>query len=144
MKIRAFVAEIFAKQYWCFLIINFQCIFYISANMQLRNLQSWIITEWLWNFFETRSQNGPISMKWKHQSQLIFCISRLSHKHITFNTLRWTPCNFVILEKYLSRILVGLETFSVQKKNAWVMKILRSHGLGPFNATPRPSKKKNF
>ena len=27
MKIQAFVAEIFAKQYCCFLIIDFQCIF---------------------------------------------------------------------------------------------------------------------
>ena len=30
-KIRAFVAEIFAKQYLCFLIIDFQCIFHIMA-----------------------------------------------------------------------------------------------------------------
>ena len=75
-----------------FLIIDFQCNFDISAIMHLRSLQRWIITEWLWNFFKTRSQNGPISVKWKHQSQLIFCISRLSHKHITFGTLKLTPC----------------------------------------------------
>ena len=99
MKIWAFVAEIFAKQYWCFLIIDFQCIFDISAIMHLRSLQRWIIIEWLWNFFETRSQNGPISVKWKHQSQLIFWILRLSHKHITFDTLRWTPCRQFLLEK---------------------------------------------
>ena len=43
------------------------------------------ITKWLWNFFLTWSQNGPISVKWKHQSQLI------SHKHITFNTLFCKP-----------------------------------------------------
>ena len=91
MKVRAFVAEIFAKQYWCFLIIDFQCIFDISAIMHLRSLQRWKITEWLWNFFETRSQNGPISVKWKHQSQLIFCILRLSHKHITFDILKKHP-----------------------------------------------------
>ena len=29
MKIQAFVAEIFAKQYWYFLIVDFQCIFHI-------------------------------------------------------------------------------------------------------------------
>ena len=89
----AFVAEIFAKQYWCFLIIDFQCIFDISALMHLQSLQRWIITGCLWIFFfETRSQNGPISVQWKHQSVLVFCIFRLSHKHITFDTLRWTPC----------------------------------------------------
>ena len=91
MKIQAFVAEIFAKQYWCFLIIDFQCIFDISAIMHLWSLQRWIITECLWNFFETRSQNGPISVKWKHQSQLIFCILRFSHTHITFDTLKKHP-----------------------------------------------------
>ena len=95
MKIWAFVAEIFAKQYWCFLIIDFQCIFDISAIMHLRSLQRWMITEWLWNFFETKSQNGPISVKWKHQSQLIFCILRLSHKHITFDTLKKHPVRSV-------------------------------------------------
>ena len=94
MKIWAFVAEIFAKQYWCFLIIDFQCIFDISAIMHLRSLQRWIITEWLWNFFETRSQNGPISVKWKHQSQLIFCILRLSYKHIDFDSSQGTPCRY--------------------------------------------------
>ena len=93
MKIWAFVAEIFAKQYWCFLIIDFQCNFDISAIMHLRSLQRWIITEWLCNFFETRSQNGPISVKWKHQSQLIFCILRLSHRHITFDSSNGTPCS---------------------------------------------------
>ena len=92
MKIWAFVAEIFAKQYWCFLIIDFQCIFDISAIMHLRSLQRMIITEWLWNFFETRSQNLPISVKWKHQSQLIFCIIRLSQKHIDFDSSQGTPC----------------------------------------------------
>ena len=50
-----------------------------------------MITEWLWKFFETRSQNGPISAKWKHQSELIFCILRLFHKHITFDTLKNLP-----------------------------------------------------
>ena len=118
MKIRAFVAEIFAKQYWCFLIINFQCIFYISANMQLRNLQSWIITEWLWNFFETRSQNGPISVNWKHQSQLIFCILRLSHPHITFDILKKHPVDCVLIAallKNLSSISMGVkQTSSVE------------------------------
>ena len=89
------------KQYRCFLILDFQCIFDISAIMQLQSFQRWIITECLWNFFETRSQNGPISVKWKHQSQLIFCILRLSHKHIDFNSSRGTPCtipkiNFVL------------------------------------------------
>ena len=52
----------------------------------------WMIVE----FFETRSQNGPISVKWKHQSQLIFCILRFSHKHSTFDTLKKHPvvwCN---------------------------------------------------
>ena len=93
MKIRAFVAEIFAKQYWCFLIIDFQCIFYISAIMHLWSLKKWIITEWLWNFFESWSQNGPISVKWKHQSHFIFCILRLSHKQITFDSSRGTPCS---------------------------------------------------
>ena len=91
MKIRASVAEIFAKQYWCFLIIDFQCIFDILAIMHLRSLQRWMITEWLWNFFKTRSQNGPISVKWKHQYQLIFWILRLSHKHITFDILKKHP-----------------------------------------------------
>ena len=40
------------------LILNFQCILHIFTNMSLQNLQRWIITEWLWNFFKTRSQNG--------------------------------------------------------------------------------------
>ena len=75
-----------------FLILNFQCILHIFTNMSLQNLQRWKITEWLWNFFETRSQNGPISVQLKHQSEFIFCVLRLSHKHITFDTLRWTPC----------------------------------------------------
>ena len=83
--------EIFAKQYWLLKIINFQCILHIWTYINLQNHQRWIITEWLWNFFETRSQNGPISVKWKHQSQLIFCILRLSHKHITFDTLKKHP-----------------------------------------------------
>ena len=42
----AFVEEIFAKQYWCFLIVDFQCIvFHISPIMHLQSLQIWIITE---------------------------------------------------------------------------------------------------
>ena len=53
MKIWAFVAEIFAKQYWCFLIIDFRCIFDISAIMHLKSHQRWVISEWLWNFFKT-------------------------------------------------------------------------------------------
>ena len=86
------VAEIFANQYWCFLIIDFQCIFDISAIMHLQSHQRWIISEWLWNFFKTRSQNSPISVKWQYQSQLIFCILKLSYKHITFERSRGTPC----------------------------------------------------
>ena len=40
MQIRAFGAEIFAKQYWSFLIIDFQCIFDISAITHLLSLWS--------------------------------------------------------------------------------------------------------
>ena len=93
MKIWALVVEIFAKQYWWFLIIDFQCIFDISTIMHLQSLPRWIITEWLWDFFETKSQNGPISVKWKHQSQLTFCILRLSHRHIDFDSSQGTPCS---------------------------------------------------
>ena len=38
---QAFVAEIFAKQYWCFLIVDFQCVFHISPIMHLQSLQRW-------------------------------------------------------------------------------------------------------
>ena len=76
------------------LILNFQCILLIFTNMNFQSLLRWIITEWSWNFFcETRFQNGPISVKRNHQSQLIFCILRLSHKHIEMNTLVfWCRC----------------------------------------------------
>ena len=83
------------------------CIFDISVIMQLQSLQRWIITECLWNFFETRSQNGPISVQWKHQSEFIFCILRLSHKHITFDTLRWTPCSSVISWHWGNLLLIA-------------------------------------
>ena len=92
IKIWASVAEIFAKQYWLLKLINFQCILHIFTNIHLKYRQRWIFTEWLWDVLETRYQNGPVKGKWKHHFQLIFCILRLSHKHITFNTLRWTPC----------------------------------------------------
>ena len=39
--------------------------------------------------------NGPISVKRKHQSQLIFCILRLSHRHIDFDSSQGTPCSCV-------------------------------------------------
>ena len=45
------------------LIHNFQCILHIFTNMNLQNLQRWIITEGLWNFFKTKSQNGWSSVK---------------------------------------------------------------------------------
>ena len=93
MKIQAFAAEILAKLFWLFFIIDFQCIFDISAIIHLRSLPRWIITEWWWNCFEIRPQNLPISVKWKHQSQLIFCILRLSHRHITFDSSNGTPCS---------------------------------------------------
>ena len=137
MKIWAFVAEIFSKQYWCFLILDFQCIFDISAIMQLQSLQRWIITECLWNFFETRSQNGPISVQWKHQSEFIFCILRLSHKHITFDTLRWTPCTsqyFLKNSRYLWRFSEGdklsqtrcLLTSTMSSAAAWQVRMDKS------------------
>ena len=100
MKIRAFVAEIFAKQYWYFLIIDFQCIFYISAIIHIRSPPRWIITEWWWNCFEIRPQNLPISVKWKHQFQLIFCILRPSHKHTDFDSSWGTPCSIHLGHKY--------------------------------------------
>ena len=108
MKIWAFVAEIFAKQYWCFLIIDFQCIFDISALMHLQSLQRWIITECLWIFFKTRSQNVLISVQWKHQSELIFCILRLSHKHITFDSSPGTPCSFLKYTTIFQSTALGL------------------------------------
>ena len=69
--------------------------------MHPRSLSRCIIAERLWNFFEIISQNGPISVKWKRQFQLIFCILRLSHKHNDFNSSRGTPCmtswyNFIL------------------------------------------------
>ena len=97
IKIQGFNAEIFVKQYWLLRLINFQCILYIFTNIYLRNRQRWITTEWLWDLLETRYQNGPVLVKWKHHFKLIFCILRLSHKHIAFDTLRWTPCNFIWL-----------------------------------------------
>ena len=45
IKIRAFVADIFAKQYWLLKIINFQCILRISTFLHLKSLHRWIITE---------------------------------------------------------------------------------------------------
>ena len=44
IKIGASVGEIFAKQYWCFLIVDFQCIFHIPLTIHLQSLQRWIIT----------------------------------------------------------------------------------------------------
>ena len=35
-----------------------------------------------------------MSEKWKHQSQLIFCILRLSYKHIDFDSSQGTPCRY--------------------------------------------------
>ena len=67
---------------------------YIPNYMHPRSLPRWIITEILLNFFEHRSQNGPISVKWKHQFQLIFCILRLSQKHTDFDSSLETPCMY--------------------------------------------------
>ena len=52
-------------------IINFQYILHISTVLLLQSLRRWIITEWLWNFFETRYQNGPTSGIIWHMSHLI-------------------------------------------------------------------------
>ena len=65
---------------------------FLIFPLHLRSLKRWIITEWSWNFFKTRSQNGPISVKWKHQFQLIFCILRLFHKPTDFDSSQGTPC----------------------------------------------------
>ena len=73
------------KQYWLLKLINFQCILHIFTNIHLKYRQRWIFTEWLWDVLETRYQNGPVKGKWKHHFQLIFCILRLSHKHITWD-----------------------------------------------------------
>ena len=59
-KIWAFVAEIFAKLYWLSKIILFPCIFHILSITCLKSLQRWIITKKLWNFWETRYQNGNL------------------------------------------------------------------------------------
>ena len=77
IKIQGFNAEIFVKQYWLLRLINFQCILYIFTNIYLRNRQRWITTEWLWDLLETRYQNGPVLVKWKHHFKLIFCILTL-------------------------------------------------------------------
>ena len=50
----------------CF-ILNFQCILHNFAVMSLKILQMWIITYWLWNFLETRYQNGlGNGRRWDH------------------------------------------------------------------------------
>ena len=56
---------------WLSKVINFQCILHISTVLLLQSLQRWIITEWLWNFFESRYQNGPTSVTIWHMSHLI-------------------------------------------------------------------------
>ena len=73
MKIWTFVAEIFAKQYWYFLIVDFQCIFHISSIIHLRSLQRWITTEWLWHFLEIIHQNAIDSVKIWDLSNLLRC-----------------------------------------------------------------------
>ena len=122
MKIRAFVREIFAKQFWCFLFIDFQCIFYISAIMHPRSLPRWIFTEWLWNCFEIRPQNLPISGKWKHQFQLIFCILRLSHKHTDFVSSRGTP--YDCLFHFYKRNCCDVMTYDIMTYNVMTFDVI--------------------
>ena len=87
MKILAFVAEIFAKKYWCFLIVDFQCIFHISSIMHLRKLQRWIINEWFWPILEIMYQNAIDSVKIKDLSKLLRCFIGWEISHLLWNTL---------------------------------------------------------
>ena len=59
-KIRAFIAEIFAKRYWLSRVINFQCISHIFTVTALKSLQRWIITVRSWISLETSYQNVHI------------------------------------------------------------------------------------
>ena len=93
--------------------------------MSLQNLQRWKITEWLWNFFETRSQNGPISVKWKHQSQLIFWILRLSHKHITFDILKKHPVFLSFGFSWLMNSMILWYCVDVETETHWDWDTLR-------------------
>ena len=51
---------------------QFQCILHISAILLLQSLQRWIITEWLWDFLETRYQNCPSKGNEKNISSSYF------------------------------------------------------------------------
>ena len=93
------------KKYLCFLsLIYFAYVNSISKSSKI------IITEWLWNMSKPRYQNGPVSVKWKHHFLFIFCILRLSNKHIYFDTWRWTPCMlptaFSATESYCGRVIL--------------------------------------
>ena len=59
-KIWAFVAEIFAKQYWLSENLNFKGIFHTFTFMHLKSLPRWIISERLWKFLTIKNQKLPM------------------------------------------------------------------------------------
>ena len=76
----------------------------------------------MWNFFEPRSQNGPISVKWKHQSQFIFCMLIFSHKHITFdilkNTLYFSTTSSLLQDYFKYSIKPFQESFKIASRQS--------------------------
>ena len=101
MKIRAFVAEIFAKQYWCYLIIDFQCIFDISLFMHLRSLQRWIITVNAYKIFwklDIKMYGRTDIMNKSTPVSAYRLLSSTSNKKIVYVNSHWTPCGVSIKE----------------------------------------------
>ena len=70
--------------------------------MHLQSLQTWIITEWYFDIFETRYQNIPIEWRKWHLSQVIgWFLARAIGKYFLTGPFGHTVCSLSSDQKYV-------------------------------------------
>ena len=115
MKIGAFVAEIFAKQYWCFLIIDFQCIFHIIIHLRsLLEIDNYLI---ITDFFLKLDIRMYVSNEKRTPVSAYRLLSSPSNKQIVFVSSHGSPCIIVYASKQTFRPVVQ------QIRTIWVIRV---------------------
>ena len=96
MKIRAFVVEIFAKQYWCFLTVNFSY-FPNYTPSKPSEMDNYLI---IIDFFVNLISKCMYRMKKRTPVSAYRLFASPSNKQIVFVSFYETPCSLIYEKKY--------------------------------------------
>ena len=123
--IRAFIAEVFTKQYWLLKIINFQCFFHIFTLMHLKSLQRWIIYWMIMTFLWNKILKCTCLVDKRTPVPAYRLLSSPSNKQKAFNSSHGSSCiiryNFIILTSKLQHEYLW---FYISAKNGSVFKTI--------------------